>query len=92
VAPGDTIEAVRALAAKHGVSERTAWRWLAQMRLDGSPELLEQKRRRQTCLACGAALPPEATIRRRYCDGECRISHYRHRKAAEQRAKRRSAS
>jgi hypothetical protein len=84
---GDVGESVRVLAQEYEVSERTAWRWLAKMRADKSAELLEEKRTDWTCLACGAELPAEATIRRDYCDGACRISHWRHRKRAAERAK-----
>jgi hypothetical protein len=86
---GDTTEIVRTLASERGVSESTAWRWLAQMHAEQSDELLGQKWKSCSCLACGAELPPEATFRRRYCDGTCRLRHHRRRKAAERRAKRR---
>jgi transposase len=89
---GDVGKSVRAVAQQYGVSERTAWRWLAKMHADKSAELLEQKRTDRTCLACGADLPAEATIRRRYCDGACRISHWRHHKHAAQRAQHRSGN
>jgi hypothetical protein len=86
---GDVSERVRELAQEYGVSERTAWRWLAKMRADQSAELLKGKRTDRTCLACGTELPAGVTIRRDYCDGACCISAWRHRKRAEERAKHR---
>jgi hypothetical protein len=89
---GDVGESVRLLAREYGVSERTAWRWLAKMRADQSAKLLEEKRMDRACLACGAELPAGATIRRDYCDGLCRIRHWRQRKRAEEHARRRSGT
>jgi hypothetical protein len=80
------------VAREYGVSERTAWRWLAQMRIDKSQEVLAQKRKDWTCLACGAELPAGATIRRDYCDGACRISHWRHRRRGVERGRYRSGT
>jgi len=65
------------LARAHGVRERTAWRWLAAER--AGVELPELERR---CLACHQPLPAGVTIRRRYCDGACRVFAYRHRRRA----------
>jgi hypothetical protein len=63
--PGDTTEQVRALAAERGVSERTAWRWFAEMRAAGTTELLDEPR---VCRYCRRELPEDTTIRRLYCD------------------------
>jgi hypothetical protein len=77
MACGDTIEEVRRVAEGHGVSERTAWRWFASMRAAGSAELLTRER---VCDACGGPLPDDATIRRRFCDGACRVYNHRHKR------------
>jgi transposase len=92
VAWGDIGESVRVLAQEYGISERTAWRWLGKMRAERSDEMLKQMRTEWTCLACGAELPAEATIRRDYCDAACRISHWRQRKRAAEHANHRSGT
>jgi hypothetical protein len=74
---GDVTEQMRLLAANHGVSERTAWRWRKTMRKTGSIELLQRPR---LCDYCGRQLPDTATIRRRYCPGaNCGQYHRRER-------------
>jgi hypothetical protein len=81
MARGDTVEQVRLLAAERGVSERTVWRWFAAMHAADSDELLT---REPVCDACGEPLPAGTTIRRRFCDGACRV--YQHRDGARRRA------
>ena len=72
---GEITDQVRQVARVRGVSERTVWRWFAAMRASGSLQLFE---RGQLCDWCGSALPPEATIRRRFCRPACRTAHHRH--------------
>ena len=68
--------AVAELAANRGVSKRTVWRWVAAIRTSGSEELLDKG---LNCDNCGRALPEGSTIRRRFCDGVCRVYYHRYR-------------
>ena len=70
---GDTTEAVQDLARKHGISERTAWRWFAAMRANQSTDLIEER----VCGWCRTALPKGASMRRRFCDTYCRVNRWR---------------
>jgi len=81
----DTIEQARNLAAERGVSERTVWRWFAAMRAADSLELLERER---ICECCERDLPAHSTIRRRYCDGTCRVNAHRARRTGRSRPRR----
>lgn len=74
MARGETVDLVRVLAAEHGVSERTIWRWFAAMRARGDRELTLLRPGR-VCEWCGRPLP-NATIRRRFCNTTCRV--YKH--------------
>jgi hypothetical protein len=76
--PKTTVaDAVAAVAFARGVSERTVWRWLAQMQAKGTQELPPRQRH---CARCGGALPAGATLARRYCDNVCRVYAWRERK------------
>ena len=86
---GDTIEQARNLAAERGVSERTVWRWFAAMRAADSLELLERER---ICECCERDLPAHSTIRRRYCDGTCRVNAHRARRTGRSRPRGRVGS
>jgi Homeodomain-like domain len=81
----DRVKQVREVAAAMGVSERTVWRWLKAERLqNGEPvevsDLLDMDPR---CGWCGEELPlpPEATIRLRFCCDAHRQAKHRQRKA-----------
>ena len=78
--PGATTQAVRDLASQRGVSERTAWRWVATMRASGELSLLGPRQ----CEYCGRELPTKATARRQYCHVTCRV--YAHRTKQTRRA------
>ncbi len=60
---------VRQVAANRAVSERTVWRWIATMRREGRTLAFER-----CCEHCGEPLPPQATIRRSYCEARCRAA------------------
>lgn len=68
-------ERVTELAANRGVSKRTVWRWVAATRASKSEELLDKG---LNCDNCGRALPEGSTIRRRFCDGVCRVYYHRY--------------
>jgi hypothetical protein len=72
---GETGAIVRTIAEKRGVSERTVWRWFKAMRQadDTNLDLLGPR----VCSFCGQSLPVGSTIRRRFCNSTCRVSHYR---------------
>ena len=69
-------ETVAEIARERRVTERTVWRWVAAVRTSGSDELLAKER---NCDNCGRALPGGSTIRRRFCDGVCRVYYHRYR-------------
>jgi NADH pyrophosphatase NudC (nudix superfamily) len=71
--------AVAELADEREVSERTVWRWIAQMRARGDQHLPTKQR---FCEYCGEPLSEHATQRRRYCDGRCRVYAARKRDGA----------
>jgi hypothetical protein len=71
----EVTEQVRTIAALRGVSERTVWRWFARMREEGTTDLLLGE---PLCEWCDDPLPEDATIRRRFCDGACRLNNHRH--------------
>jgi hypothetical protein len=76
VARGEKTQRVQELVEQLGISERTAWRWLARQ-----PGLEAEDLVSRPCRGCGAPLPEEATIRRNYCDSTCRVYAHRRRKA-----------
>lgn len=87
MARGEKTERARELVDQLGISEPTAWRWLA--RHPGyAPEDFSDRR----CGGCGQPLTKDATIRREYCDSYCRVKAYRRRKARERIAQLRAAS
>jgi len=71
-----TREQVRELNAAFAVSDRDRLALVAAIRATGTLELLERDR---VCAYCSASLPPQATIRRRFCDGACRQANHRRR-------------
>jgi hypothetical protein len=62
--------AIAEVAHERGVSDRTVWRWAAQMRASGEQKLPPKRR---FCEHCGGPLPSRATQRRRYCRDRCRV-------------------
>jgi hypothetical protein len=87
VARGEKTQRARELVEQLGISERTAWRWLA-LRPGLEPEDLFLR----PCAGCGEPLPEEATIRRIYCDSTCRVYAHRRRKAWARTAELRAAN
>jgi Homeodomain-like domain len=69
-------ELVRDLAARHGVSERTVWRWRKD-RANGSEVEVDFPYPHEQCEACARWLPEHRTIRRRFCDVSCRVWSHR---------------
>jgi hypothetical protein len=71
--PTDTItQLVRELAEGRGVSERTAWRWVARARAKGALPPAPIR-----CEYCSHPLCLGVTIRRRFCSDRCRIYSHR---------------
>ena len=66
---GDMSAFVADFAVERGISERTAWRWVARARRDGFLPA-----RDRSCEQCGDPLPEGATRRRRFCRAVCRVS------------------
>lgn len=65
---GDMSAFVADFAVERGISERTAWRWVARARREGFlPE------RNRSCEQCDDPLPEGATRRRRFCRAACRV-------------------
>lgn len=87
MARGDTVEQVRLVAERFGVSERTAYRWFKRMAAEGSTELIDRLEYEWVCDHCGKPLPDEGTVRLRYHPA-CKQAAYRARK---ERASRRPA-
>jgi len=73
----ESVEQVKRVAEAWGVSTRTVYRWFAAIRASGTRDISLLTRER-VCDCCGTPFPEGATIRRRYCDGACRISNHRH--------------
>ena len=86
MARGERTQRVRELVEELGISERTAWRWLAH-----EPYLEPEDLLWRSCRGCRKPLPAKATIRRTYCSSRCRVYAHRRRKAAERIAKLRAA-
>lgn len=84
MALGETTRIVRQLAADHGVCERTAWRWYAANQPNEPLAVLDLYEEERRCASCAEPLPAQATIRRRFCDGYCRVNHFRDEQARRQ--------
>ena len=72
---GELTKLLRELAEDSGVSERTLWRRVAQLR---EGKALPDPDR--PCVECRQSLPDGCRISRVYCSGRCRVAAFRKRK------------